>query len=240
MLMVHVGGSKISRAELEACKTPDSSQTHFPVPHGALLQLVESSLVRLGYNIRSQEHALSHAGARYFGVLELVNGHSAKDYSLMMGLRNAHDKRFPASYCVGSRVFVCDNLAFSGDIKIARKHTRFIMRDLPTLVDGALGRLGAMRVKQDQRISKYQQTTIGDQLAHDLIIRAIDGGVVSAPKLPKVLQEWRQPKYVEFKERNVWSLFNAFTETLKDYHVQELPKRADRLHALMDSACGVN
>jgi hypothetical protein len=28
-------------------------------------------------------------------------------------------------------VFVCDNLAFSGEIKIARKHTRFIVRDLP-------------------------------------------------------------------------------------------------------------
>jgi hypothetical protein len=205
-----------------------------------LLQLVESSLGRLGYKIQAQEHALSHEGARYFGVLELANGHSSKDYSLMMGLRNAHDKRFPASYCVGSRVFVCDNLAFSGDIKIARRHTRFIMRDLPTLVDGALGRLGAMRVKQDQRISKYQQTTIGDQLAHDLIVRAIDGGVVSAPKLPKVLQEWRKPKHAEFQERNVWSLFNAFTETLKGYQVQELPKRSDRLHALMDSACGVN
>jgi hypothetical protein len=33
----------------------------------------------------------------------------------VLGLRNSHDKRFPAGLVGGSAVFVCDNLAFSGE-----------------------------------------------------------------------------------------------------------------------------
>ncbi|MGV3661435.1 MAG: hypothetical protein ACO1TE_14700 [Prosthecobacter sp.] len=40
-----------------------------------------------------------------------------------------HDKTFPAGI-----VFGCDNLSFSGEIKFARNHSRFIVRDLPQLV----------------------------------------------------------------------------------------------------------
>jgi hypothetical protein len=32
-----------------------------------------------------------------------------------LGIRNAHDKSFRLAVTVGYRVFVCENLAFSGD-----------------------------------------------------------------------------------------------------------------------------
>jgi hypothetical protein len=71
-------------------------------------------------------------------------------------------------------VFVCDNLAFSAEIIIARKHTVFIERDLPQLVSAAMGRLGEVRQHQDERIALYKETTLSDTLAHDLMIRAVD------------------------------------------------------------------
>ena len=59
----------------------------------------------------------------------------------MLGLRNSHDKTFPAGIVAGSAVFICDNLAFSGEVKLARKHTTHITRDLPRLVQSAVGQL---------------------------------------------------------------------------------------------------
>src|SRR5881397_1045647 len=52
-------------------------------------------------------------------------------YSDTCGLRNSHDKRFPIGISVGSRVFVCDNLAFIGDHVIKRKHTANAKTALP-------------------------------------------------------------------------------------------------------------
>ena len=41
-------------------------------------------------------------------------------------------------------------------------------------------------------------------------------------------------------ERDVWSLFNSFTEALKDGNLAELPKRTEALNGLLDVAVGLN
>ena len=80
---------------------------------------------------------------------------------------------------------------------------------------------------------------ISDTDAHDLIIRAIDVGVCSNRLIPPVLHEWREPRHDAFEGRNVWSLFNAFTESLKDGNLAELPKRTEALHGLLDTHVGL-
>jgi len=57
--------------------------------------------------------------------------------------------------------------------------------------------------------------------------------------VPVVLKEWRESRHEQFQERNIWSLFNAFTEALKDGDLAYLPKRTEALHALMDSHVGL-
>jgi hypothetical protein len=54
-----------------------------------------------------------------------------------------------------------------------------------------------------------------------------------------VLHEWREPKHEAFQERNVWSLFNSFTEALKETSLAEMPKRSEALHGLLDSHVGL-
>ena len=155
-------------------------------------------------------------------------------------MRNSHDKTFPAGIVAGASVFVCENLSFSGEVKFARKHTRFINRDLPQLTERAIGLLLAKWHDQDKRIEAYKQSEIEDAEAHDLIIRACDVGVMSNRLIPAVLHEWREPRHREFEDRSVWALFNSFTETLKDGSLAELPKRTEALHGLLDVAVGLN
>ena len=59
---------------------------------------------------------------RYFGLMEIHTQKASDDYCWVLGLRNSHDKIFPAGIVVGAAVLVCDNLSFSGEIKFARKH----------------------------------------------------------------------------------------------------------------------
>lgn len=65
-------------------------------------------------------------------------------------------------------------------------------------------------------------------------------GVSANSYIPHVLREWREPKHQAFMDRNVWSLFNSFTEALKDGNLNELPKRTEALHGLLDVAVGLN
>ncbi len=137
-LMLHCGGQTIDRHELANVPTPQPTSTWQPIPHADLLKLVELTLMNSGLPVVNQSHALARDGLRYFGLLQVQSEHQA-DYSLVIGLRNSHDMSFPAGLVIGSGVFVCDNLAFSGEVNLARKHTRFILRDLPQLVERAIG-----------------------------------------------------------------------------------------------------
>ena len=130
--------------------------------------------------------------------------------------------------------------SFNGDIKFARKHTRFINRDLPQLVSRSIGLLLAKWHSMDTRISAYKEAAIDDVKAHDLIIRSVDVGVCSNRLIPEVLHEWREPRHDAFEGRNVWSLFNAFTESLKEGSLAELPKRTEALHGLLDTHVGLS
>jgi hypothetical protein len=240
-LCLHCGGRNVDRAQIAAAATPPATDTWVPVAHHRLLAQVETTLTGNGLSIVNQAHALWQDGLRYFGLLEVTNGQAHDDYALVIGLRNSHDKSFPAAIGLGSGVFVCDNLAFSAEVTIARRHTRFIERDLPRVVHTAVGRLADMRGQQDQRISAYKATSLDDPAAHDLVIRAVDARVLPVTQVPAVLQEWRTPKFPEFTEggKSAWRLFNAFTETWKGRHLAALPRRSQALHGLVDAACGL-
>jgi hypothetical protein len=82
------------------------------------------------------------------------------DYTDTVGLRNSHDKSFPIGIAFGSRVFVCDNLAFIGDHVIRRKHTVKAKRELPGLVTEIVQPLQAQRVAQNQKLLTYQGTPV--------------------------------------------------------------------------------
>jgi len=165
--------------------------------------------------------------------------YSTVDYSLVVGIRNSHDKTFPASLALGSQVLVCDNLSFFGEVVIARRHTRFIERDLPGIVATAVGRLTEMRSRQADRITAYKQKQIRDRTVHDVVVQAVDSRIIPVTQLPLVIKEWRAPSHDAFLEdgRSVWRLFNAFTESFKTRSLEMLPRRSQALHGLLDRVC---
>jgi hypothetical protein len=173
-LLLHCGAHAVDRAIIGATPTPEPTVTWTPLPRIALIEEVEHVLNSNGLSVVNQVHSLTHDGLRYFGLMEIQNGVVHRDYAWVLGLRNSHDKSFPAGIVAGANVFVCDNLSFSGEIKIARKHTRFILRDLPFLTERAIGRLMQRWHHQDQRINAYKGKNLSDSSAHDLIIRSTD------------------------------------------------------------------
>jgi hypothetical protein len=239
-LILHCGATAVELDQVTSVKTPRATESWQPIPHAQLIQTVQRTLKATNLTIGTQAHSLTRDGQRYFGLFEVLSQQGSDDYCLVLGLRNSHDKTFPAGLVAGSSVFVCDNLSFSGEVQFARKHTRFINRDLPQLTERAIGQLMAKWHDQDKRISTYKRSELDDTVAHDLIIRSTDVSVISNRMIPAVLKEWREPRHEEFEARNAWVLFNSFTEALKDGSLAELPKRTQALHGLLDTHVGLS
>lgn len=243
-LLTHCGTHRVSREQVLAVETPAGTDTHKPIAHGDFLWHIEDNLKKVGLEIAQEVHAISHEGMRYFGMMEVASSNDA-DYSVVLGVRNANDKRFTAGLVLGSGVLVCDNLCFSGEIKFGRKHTSHILVDLPRLILDALRKVGPMREFQDQRIAAYRETELTDSQVNDLLIQALDEGVISSAKIGRVLNEWRAPRHPEFEAagRTTWRLMNAFTEVLKPRErgndLFELPAKTEKLHDILDVTANV-
>jgi hypothetical protein len=239
-LMLHSGSAAVDESQVRAVPTPEATESWRPVPHHRVLDLARSEIEALGFRVTDAAHGLWNNGLRYFGLLELANGGAAADYSLVAGIRNSHDKSFPAALSIGSRVFVCDNLAFSGEIVISRRHTTYIERDLPGLVGRAVARLVEQRELQGKRIDAYKALQfVEERDVHDFVIRAVDERVIPNARIADVLGQWRKPAHEAFAPRTAWSLFNAFTESLKGIAEYELARRTTKLHGMLDARAGL-
>lgn len=253
--MLHAGANAATLEEVEAVATPDASAGWTPIPHATLLATVVDELTASGLRVTDQSLALWNgldkrasarvddrrpaiAGARFFAVLALRNGEAHDDYQLIVGLRNSHDQSSAAGLALGSRVFVCDNMAFSGEVTFSRKHTSNILRDLPGIANRAVAKLNDLRGFQTKRIDAYKAREISAGEVHDFVIRTIDADVLKVTRLHDVLREWRTPKHDEFAPRNLWSLFNAYTEVFKG-SLPQLTKRTLTLHGLCDTLVGL-
>jgi hypothetical protein len=208
-----------------------------------LLETLESNLKQNGFEVVNEAHALSKSGDKYFGMIEItkpcldtpdleVVAKRHSDYGLVIGIRNTHNQQWAAAYAMGNRVLVCDNLSFSGEVLVGRKHTKNIVRDLPLMIPKAFAALGHERVCMETRIDAYKEFAISDKDANDAIVRAlVDEKIFPSSYLPHIVNEWRSPSHEEFEPRTVWSLNNAFTEAAKPNPNPK--KRSGNLHTLM-------
>lgn len=206
-----------------------------PVSHHSLVDQTKNRLAENGFTIQDEVHSLARSNQHYFGLFAVDHPNRVNtDRGCVIGIRNSHDKTFPAGLCAGDAPFVCDNLIFTNTIKLARRHTRNILNDLDFTINRALGKLFGFWNSQDARIEAYKDMSIGNVLANDLIVKAVQAKALPKTKILDVVNQWQSSDHVEFRDRNVNSLYNAFTEVYKG-NLIALPNRSEALHSLLDN-----
>lgn len=214
-LCLHRGGRIVELDELNSIPAPPAEGRWFPLSHGKVLAKVRETLTDAGYAIERQQFGLSGDNARFFGVMDLTMP-LVPGVTLAVGVRNSIDKSFPIGFCAGSRVFCCDNLAFRSELLVRKKHTRYGEMRFAAAIGEAVVRLNQFKADEAARVEVMQATNVSNEAADSLMLRAFEKGVVSAPMLPAVIREWREPSYEDFRPRTLWSLFNAFTSALAE------------------------
>jgi hypothetical protein len=214
-LILHRGGWEATKADLASVPVPSETDSYVPVPYGRFVEEVELHVPRFGLTITDASYALARDGAQMFGVLTCRNGGEHADYALAIGLRNSYDRSLSANLTAGHRVFVCDNLAFSGEAVAARKHTINIFRDLPDLIYRMLSKVSSMQSRIHAEIAAMKARDLSAEMADHLMVEAIRQNAIPASHLPLVMELWNRPRHEEFHPATAWSLFNAFTEVGK-------------------------
>lgn len=234
-LMLHAGAEPVSYSDLATLPIPDATKTHVPIAHQAVVDMVKYSLGFFGHDIVAEHYGVTPDGLRFFGVIELRSQYG--DYTDTVGLRNSHDKRFPIGISFGSKVFVCDNLAFNGDQVIRRKHTKNAKFALPSLVAEVVKPLQTQRKQQAQLFSAYKTTRLSAEQVDHIIMSMYRQGVINLTRIADVLEAYEKPPH-DWGRESAWRLFNATTFALTG-KVAENPTATSQLHRIIDGYCEV-
>jgi hypothetical protein len=232
-LLLHSGANPVPYDELRSIPTPEATETHVPVPHHEIVELMRYTLGFYEHEIVEEAHSVTPDGARYFGVLSLRSPYG--DYTDMLGLRNSHDKSLPIGIAFGSRVFVCDNLAFSADHVIRRKHTVRAKRELPGLLAEIIQPLKDQRLMQNHKMVLYKNCPLADEMADHAIMDLYRRDIIGVQGIGHVLKAYEEPPH-PWGDRSAWRLFNAATFALAG-KVAEKPDLTKRLHNVIDGVC---
>jgi hypothetical protein len=225
-------GGKLSREELALVPTPSGTATHKPIPH---IDVVKGLIETMGFRhiaVVHEEYAVSSDGMKMFGVMELDQGMNGARFAL--GLRNSHDKTFRLGVTVGYRVFVCENLAFSGDFSpVLAKHSKHF--SLENALSVGVDLMQRNFTPMVEAVNHWRDSQISDVSARMIIYQAFIEGELEVPKhlARSVHNLYFNPEIEEFSSRTMWSLSNAFTSAFKELDPIPLYKATGKLASFL-------
>lgn len=214
-LLVHRGGHIVTKDDLALVPVPEATESYLPVAHNHLAETLSTigRDILKGFAFHKEQYALARDGSQMFGVHVFKSAHA--ELGLSIGFRNSYDKSMAIGIAIGAEVFVCDNLALTGDITIMKKHTLNVWQGLE---DAAIATLYRSQ-KNFEKIIGDSETLKGRALdntgAFQMIGLLFGHGILTPRQLPGVKKEWLNPSYDDFRPRTRWSFYNACTEALK-------------------------
>lgn len=233
------GDVHVSRSQLAEVATPSATATWYPIPHQTVAATVLDTLEGRGYRIDRENWILAKRGLRVFGVIDLTVPITGQDSpgqgtTISLGVRSSFDKKLPLGIVAGSRVFVCSNLAFSGEISYKRRHTRNGFDDFRRQIDEAIDRLPAFRSMESARFDSWMNFELRPEQADALVLAMFEGGHIGMRMFRPVMDELRNPTFDDFSGRlTVWSLFNRITTALRKRADERALKHASETSRIM-------
>lgn len=253
-LMVHAGGRMASRFDLEAIQplTPEGTKTWKPVSHIRFANQLAKALELRGHRIGREQFALSGDNHKMFGLFD-ITGNDDGGVGVACGFRNSTDKSVSIRAYAGSRVFVCDNLAISGQsVVLARKHTCRLDLDLEVgrgvqKWEAEMNRFkGVMKNLQDMPLAQNQATELiyrafieNDLMPLRLARRVHDGyfGTIDQKDAQGIdLDE----KFEAWGGNTAWRLSNAFTWAAQEMPMMSRVTALQRVGQFFEAAVGAN
>ena len=177
--LIGYSGRTVGREELTLVPTPPATETHRPIAHHEIVGALIETLGFRHIGVVHDEYAVSPDGMKMFGVLDLATEMEGCRFSI--GLRNSHDKSMRLAMTCGYRVFVCSNMAFSGDFTpVLAKHSKsFSLIDCISVgVDRMQRNFEPMR----KQVETWQKSELADVTAKVVIYEALRGGQTRSSK----------------------------------------------------------
>ena len=224
-----MGTNNVSEQDVFNVPAVPYTRTFHPVHHGEVIRAIKEAIGVVGMEIVRSEYILGQDGMRMFGVYDLSQGTSELSWSI--GIRNSMNKSMSLGITAGTRVFVCENLCFSGEFLAFRKHTSGLDADELAFLAyrsmrNMIPRLTAFQ-KWHEGLKQYE---VSEHDAKILMVEIITNSVIPASKFHQF-----NDLYTNVYDDSLWGLHEAITHVLRGSNLLNLPKKNKALNQILDN-----
>ncbi|MDQ5987355.1 MAG: hypothetical protein CSYNP_03095 [Syntrophus sp. SKADARSKE-3] len=229
-LLMHRGGEYVTKGDLDLIPMPEATESYVPVSHYHLADkfLTISQDILRDYTLIGENYGIARQGNQLFAVLKFQN--EKAEMGLSIAFRNSYDRSMAIGMAIGASVFVCDNLALSGEIVVMKKHTKNVWAELE---ETAIATIYRSQKNYEQIVcdaEAFKALPMENLEAYQLMGVLFGNGIISPRQLTTLKDEWLKPSYPEFEPRNMWSFYNGATEALKTSPPISIMEKHIQLH----------
>lgn len=227
-----------TREEIAAVAIPTATETYNPMSHIDFISMTEEAIEkkfgRGNYELE-ETFGLTEEGARLFGTISIRL--DSEDYGILWALRNALDKTMTVAIAAGTHHFVCSNMTFSTNgIIYARKHTPNVVIDMADKIREAIDFGPNLHEDLTGRWEKMKGMPLSLDRGFEHLGLARGHKVLTPNQHSVAISEWESPRHQEFEERNVFALYQAFTEAAKKGAPELIMSRYPKIDAFFREA----
>lgn len=224
-----IGSNSVTEAEIMDVPAVPYTKTFNPIHHGEVIRAVKEGISAVGMNIVKSEYVLAQNGMRMFGVYDLDFGTNELSWSI--GIRNSMNKSMSLGITAGTRVFVCENLCFSGEFLAFKRHTSGLdIDELAFLAYRSMRKMIPMLRSFQTWHEGLKQYELSEQASKILLVEIMTNSVFPASKFNRFNELYFGGVY----SPTLWGLHEAVTDTLKSSNLLTLPKKNLVLNTILN------
>lgn len=236
-LLAHCDTTRVEESTVMAIPAPEFTDTWHPYSHGQVITAMDQACEEIGLGVVKKDYSVSPNGARMFSAWQLAAGNGVLGYEL--GIRNATDKSMVIGVTAGTRVFVCDNMCFSGDFITFRKHTGGL--DFEELLKiGVVAVSGAL--KEMEKLHHWQKALAQAYVSNwkEFVFDLVDNGVFSGGQIGNYMkcleeeQAIRRGNALDGAKGNLFNLHGAATRLMRPWSLLRSGPATGKLNAVCD------
>lgn len=224
-----MGTNQVSEQDVFNVPAVPFTKTFHPIHHGDVIRSIQEAIGIVGMEIVKSEYVLAQEGMQMFGVFDLSQGTSELSWSI--GIRNSMNKSLSLGITAGTRVFVCENLCFSGEFLAFRKHTNGLdIDEMAFLAYRSMRKMIPLLRSFQAWHEGLKQYELQEQDAKILLVEIMTNSVFPASKFNRFNELYFGGVY----DHTLWGFHEAVTNVLKDSNLLTLPKKNRNLNAILN------
>lgn len=202
---------------LDSLQFDPQGPRHVPVPHNYAIEFFKNSLAEHNIEIIRERAVLSPDTMKLMFVADVrPNGKAEQDFCFSVGFINNNDRTRAFTGIAGTTIYINNAQWYVSDNSFKTRHTTTVREMLAERSAHIINWFNEYYQQTTGLIDRMKNTEITDEQVGALVLRYIrDKYVLSSTNIKRIVDEWDNPKYPEFKARTLWSLQNTCAEVFK-------------------------